>query len=423
MLGLYRTLTTAGWPLIRLYLGWRRARGKEDRERFAERLGVASAPRPGGRLVWMHGASVGESLALLPLVGRLRADGFDVLVTTGTVTSARMMAERLPAGAIHQFVPIDRADFVRDFLDHWRPDLVLWSESEFWPNLVTEPKARGIPMILLNGRVSDRSLAGWSRAPGLIRRLLGNFDLCLGQSDEDARRLNALGANGAASCGNLKDAAPPLPAGAAHLSALRDAIGDRPRWVAASTHPGEEALAGRVHARLKPDFPGLLSIVVPRHPERGADVAHELIDMGLKVARRGAGDLPGPDDDVYIADTMGELGLIYRIGGVVFMGKSLLATGGQNPLEPARLDCAVVFGPHMENFAEAAGKLLAAGGAVEAATEAKLAEAVRRLLRDADERVRMAAAAKTVAAAEADVVERVMAALRPYLHGGGHARA
>lgn len=422
MLPLYRAVTVAGWPAIRCYLAWRRRRGKEDSARFSERFGVASRPRPPGRLVWMHAASVGESLSLLPLVERLVASGVAVLVTTGTVTSARMMQERLPEGAFHQFVPVDRVDFVRHFFDHWRPDLVLWLESEFWPNLISEPKARQIPMVLLNGRVSDRSFAAWARAPGLIRALLSGFDLCLGQTEEDARRLKALGARDAVSRGNLKFAAPPLPVDGTALGRLTDTLGARPRWLAASTHPGEETIAGRVHLSLKRTHPGLLTIVAPRHPERGADIARELSEMGLNVARRGAGEWPRASDDVYIADTMGELGLFFRAAEVVFMGKSLLAAGGQNPLEPARLDCAILFGPHMENFAEVAVHLRDGGGARRVADEAALAQAVGDLLSDAGVRARMAAAAKATAMTEAGVLDAVMAALQPYLQETPRAR-
>ncbi len=423
MLSLYRAVTVAGWPAIRCYLAWRRRRGKEDPARFEERFGIASRPRPSGRLVWMHGASVGESLSLLPLVERLVASGAAVLVTTGTVTSARMMRERLPEGAFHQFVPIDRADFVRHFFDHWRPDLVLWLESEFWPNLVSEPRARHIPMVLLNGRVSDRSLVAWRRAPGLIRELLAGFDLCLGQTEEDARRLKALGARQAESRGNLKFATPPLPADDAALRRLMDTVGTRPRWLAASTHPGEEALVGRVHLSLKPAHPGLLTIIAPRHPERGPEIARALAAMGLSVARRGAGEWPRASDDIYVADTMGELGLFFRAADIVFMGKSLSATGGQNPLEPARLDCAILFGPHMENFAEVAAHLLDGGGALRIADEAALVRAVGGLLSDANARTRMAAAAKATAMAEAGVLDAVMAALEPYLEDSARARA
>lgn len=411
--GLYRTLTILGGPLIGLYLKRRMARGKEDRLRFGERLGAASRPRPPGRVVWLHAASVGESLSLLPLVEKLAArPGWQVLMTTGTVTSAKLMAERLPAGAIHQYVPVDRPAFARSFLDHWRPDLVLWAESDFWPNLLDGIRRRAIPLVLVQGRVSPKSFAGWKRARGFIGRMLSAFTLCLGQTPEDSRRLAALGAKQVACLGNLKMAAPPLPADGDELAALRHAVGSRPLWLAASTHPGEEALIGRVHLALTERFPDLLTLIVPRHPQRGADIRAELAGMGMQAGLRSQGDAPGA---FYIADTMGELGLFYRLAPIVFMGKSLIATGGQNPFEPARLGAAVLFGPHMDNFPEMAPAMVAAEAACAVADEAVLAAEVGRLLDDPALLRRRRAAAERWAETEAGVLDAVLGALDPLL--------
>ena len=426
MLTAYRWASTLGVPLIRLYLSLRMARGKEDSVRFGERLGRPGRPRPDGPLVWVHAASVGESMSMLPLIGRLlnSRPGLRVLMTTGTVTSARLMAERLPEGAFHQYVPVDRVAYVSRFLDHWRPDLVLWAESEFWPNLVSEPAARGIPAILINGRVSPRSFAGWRRFEGSIARLLSGFALCLGQSEADARRLVRLGAEGAKCRGNLKFAAPPLPADPGKLETLEKAVGVRPLWLAASTHPGEEETAGRVHGRLKPGHPGLLTVIVPRHLERGPGIAAALLASGLAVSLRSAGEAITPATDIYVADTLGELGLFYRLAGVVFVGKSLVPQGGQNPLEAARLDCALIHGPHMTNFEDIARGLGNGGAALVVDGEAALAAALERLLGDEGERKRMADAAQAIAAAEAGVLDAVMAELAPFLSGiQGHAGA
>lgn len=424
-LALYRAATWAGLPLIRLYLAYRRERGKEDAARFGERLGIPGRARPDGPLVWAHAASVGESLALLPLIARARALRPDahVLVTTGTVTSARLLADRLPARAFHQYVPVDRRPYVRRFLDHWRPDLVLWSESEFWPNLVSEPAARGIPMVLVQGRVSDRSLAGWRRSPTLIRKLLAGFALCLAQSEDDARRLEALGARRVVCRGNLKFAAPALPADDDELARLTATLKDRPRWLAASTHAGEEALAARVHRRLKESHPGLLTLIVPRHPERGPAIAGELHALGLAVAQRSLAESIAPTTDIYLADTLGELGLFYRLASVAFVGKSLVPLGGQNPLEPARLGCAVVHGPHMTNFADIVRRMTAAGASMVVADESALTAAVDRLLTDEPARARLAAAAQAFAAAEGGALDAAIAELKPYLEGLPHARA
>ena len=417
---LYRALTVLATPLIAVYLGRRRRAGKEDPERFSERLGVAGAARPDGMLVWVHGASVGESLAALPLIERIleSRDSLHILVTTGTVTSARLMAERLPPRAQHQYAPIDRPDAVRGFLDHWRPDLALWNESEFWPNLLTETQARGIPMILVNGRMSDRSYKRWKLMRGMIRPLLDGFALCLAQSEQDAKRLRDLGAGAVHAIGNLKSAAAPLPVDQAALDELRDAVASRPLWLAASTHPGEETIAAASHRALAADHPGLLTIIAPRHPERGPTIAAGLRETGLTVALRSAGEPIDRSIDVYIADTLGELGLFYRLAPVAFVGGSLVAHGGQNLLEPARLGCAIIHGPHMANFAAFAAAFAAAHGAIEVADGAGLTAALGGLLDDAGERRRRGAAARAVAEAEAGVLDRIEAALAPYLDGG-----
>ncbi len=411
MRALYRLATDLAKPVLRIYLWIRKMRGKEDGERFAERLGIAGRPRPAGRLLWLHAASVGESLSMLPLIGALvESDPQNrLLVTTGTVTSARLMAERLPPGAFHQYTPVDCSNYVRRFLNHWRPDLALWTESEFWPNLIAETLALDIPMVLLNGRISPRSFAGWQRARGLIGGLLAGFTLCLGQTEEDTERLLDLGASNAKCLGNLKFSTPPLPADAAQLEALQTAIGARPRWLAASTHPGEEAILGRVHRRLKEANPDLLSILVPRHPARGTDIAAALAGQGLSVARRSLGQGILPATDIYLADTLGELGLFFRLADVVFMGKSLVPLGGQNPLEAVMLDCVVLHGPHMANFRLMSEQMDGLGASLSVADEEALAEAAGRLLGDPQACREMAAKARAFAHTQDQVLDAVLA--------------
>ncbi len=417
MLGLYRAFSVLGAPLIGVYLWLRRIRGKEDSARFSERLGRPGLARPDGPLIWVHAASVGESLSMLPLIGRLVGDrpGLNILVTTGTVTSARMMAERLPGGAFHQYAPVDRIALVRRFLDHWRPDLALWAESEFWPNMIIEAANRNIPMILVNGRISPRSFTGWRRFGGLIRELLGCFDLCLGQSDTDAQRFRQLGAESAKYVGNLKFAGPPLPVDEVEFAAMKNTIGTRPVWLAASTHAGEEDLAAKVHQRLKSLHAGLLTLIIPRHPDRGGKIAARLRGQGQDVSLRSNGDAINPETDIYVADTMGEMGLFFRIAGVVFMGKSLVPLGGQNPLEAARLDCAIVHGPHMMNFEDISKRFNKAGACIQVADGEALLNAVRQLLEETSERERMAAAAKDLAATEAGVLDAVLVEMGPFL--------
>ncbi|HEV7368566.1 3-deoxy-D-manno-octulosonic acid transferase [Arenibaculum sp.] len=418
---IYRGLTELGGPAIRLLVARRRAAGKEDPLRQHERFGVASRPRPAGPLVWCHAASVGESLSLLALVRRLldARPELSVLVTTGTVTSARLMGERLPERAFHHYAPIDRMPWVRRFLDHWRPDLAVWTESEFWPNVLSELRRRKVPAALINARMSSRSFRNWQRAPGLIGPLLAGFRLCLAQTETEADRLRRLGAAAASCIGNLKYSADPLPADPQAADALRRAIGGRPAWLLASSHPGEEAIAARVHAELSGRVPGLLTIAAPRHPHRGAEVADAFAALGLRATLRSAGALPQPGDDVYVADTMGELGLFYRLSPVVCVGGSLVPFGGHNPVEPAQLGAALVYGPHMTNFAEITAELEAAGGALAVPDAGALTAALARLLADGGERDRMAAAAAAVAERNRAVVERVLGALEPLLAEAG----
>lgn len=407
--GLYRAASHVLGPMISVYLNRRMAKGKEDPARFPERMGQASQARPSGSLVWLHGASVGECLSLLPLIERLLAQGLKVLLTSGTVTSAQMMVDRLPAGAVHQFVPVDRPAWVRRFLDHWRPDLVLWAESDFWPNILAEIKKRQVPLILVQGRVSPRSLAGWKKAPGFIATILGRFDLCLGQTPGDADRLRQLGGGDCRCVGNLKQAVPPLPCDPAELERLRAMAAGRPLWLAASTHPGEEALVAKVHRALLDRFPDLLTVIVPRHPHRGPEIVAELPDCRL----RSAGAMP--EGGLYVADTMGELGLFFRLCPIVFMGKSLLAEGGQNPFEPARLGAAVLFGPRMSNFPDMVPSMLAADAAQQVGSPEELQHQVASLLAEPQLLAQRRAAAQAWSEAEAGALDQVMECLAPWL--------
>lgn len=422
-LDLYRIATALAAPAAATVLAVRRVRGKEENgARFEERLGRPSRPRPEGPLIWLHAASVGEAQSSLALVDRLLAPpdsiGWPrphVLVTTGTVTSARLMAERLPPRAFHQYVPVDRPTWVARFLDHWQPDLALWIESELWPNLVLETAARGVPMVLVNARMSDRSFAGWRRWPRVIRPLLRCFRRVLAQSEADAMRFRTHGARDVVVTGSLKYDAEPLPADATELGRLADAIGNRQHWLAASTHPGEEAKVAEAHRQLEARHPDLLTVLVPRHAGRGDEIAAELRMLGLTVAQRSHGEVPTPPTDVYLADTMRELGLFYRLAPIVFVGGSLVPHGGQNLLEPARLGCALLYGPHMHNFRPIVADLVSAGAAEEVRDAASLADAVSELLRDEPLRARRCAAAKRATEAGRGVLKEVMAALAPEL--------
>ena len=411
----YQLGSALGTPIASRLLIRRQKRGKEHPERLRERLGQASVPRPKGPLVWVHGASVGEMLAAISLIERLRAQDFAVLVTSGTVTSAALAEQRLPNGVLHQFVPLDAPRFVRSFLDHWRPGLALFVESDLWPNLICSCAKRKIPMIIINGRLSERSFRRWRRVPGAIAALLNQFDLCLAQSATDAERYSKLGAPRVSATGNLKLDLPALPTDEAVLRRLRDIIGKRPVMVAASTHAGEETAVIGAHRRLRAKFPALLTIIVPRHPARGEGIAEGAKAAGLAAALRSRRGQPMPDIGVYIADTLGELGLMYRLARIVFMGGSLASHGGQNPIEAIRLGAAIIHGPHVWNFAEIYAALDAARGAQPVGDEAALAERLGAWLADPAARQAATDAATATIKKLGGALDRTWAALDPYL--------
>ena len=360
----YRWASFLATPLAGPILAMRLRRGKEDSRRVGERRGLTGLVRPPGPLVWLHGASVGEAGVLLPFVERITRMGATALVTTTTVTSAAMLAQRLPAGALHQYAPLDSPVFVRRFIKRWRPDAALVAESELWPNMIVELKRSKSRLAMINGRISERSFRRWGRAPRFIAALLAEFDVCLARSEEDGDRLSTLGAPNVLVAGDIKFDAPTLPADRRELAELAGLTSGRQMWIAASTHEGEEMIAAAAHKRLAQVFPDALTLIAPRHPERGEWILRQLEGQGLSCALRSRGETIGPGTAVYICDTIGELGLFYRLAGVVFVGKSFVAGGGQNPIEPARLASAILHGPMVGNFADAYAALDEAGGAL-----------------------------------------------------------
>jgi 3-deoxy-D-manno-octulosonic-acid transferase len=411
----YRLLTGALAPLAPLLVSHRLKHGKEHPTRLKERYGYSDVPRPLGPLAWVHCASVGELLTMIPLIGRIREKEFGVLCTSGTVTSANIAELRLPVGTIHQFVTLDAPRFVNRFFDHWQPDLGLFVESDLWPNLIMTSAQRRIPLILVNGRLSERSFDRWRWAPGAVAALLRSFDLCLAQSAVDAGRYRDLGAPRVTTTGNLKLDVPDPPADADSLATLRAAIGERNVVAGASTHAGEETTLIDVHRRLRNSFPRLLTIIAPRHPERGRGIREIARAADLRASLRSRGDLPDADTDIYVADTLGELGLIYRLAPIVFVGGSLASHGGQNPIEPIKLGAAILHGPHVWNFAEIYAALDQAHGAEQVTDVGKLTVRVGAWLKDADERAAVVAAARATVATLGGALERTLGALEPYL--------
>jgi len=338
-----------------------------------------------------------------------------MLVTTGTVTSGELAEQRLPPGVIHQFLPLDVPRFVRRFLEHWQPELALFVESDLWPNVMIETAARNVPMILLNGRLSERSFERWRYMQDTIASLLRRFDLCMARTPADAGRLVGLGAPRVVTSGNLKLDVPAPPADSAELATLADALAGRPVIAAASTHAGEEDIVIATHVRLRKNFPGLLTLIAPRHPERGAGVVEIAKAAGLQVAQRSRGEPPQAATDIYVADTVGELGLIYRLAPVVFIGGSLVRHGGQNPIEAAKLGAAILHGPHVWNFAELYEALDAAHGAELVSDADRLTAGLAAWLGDPAARARVTDAARTTVDGLGGALERTLQSLEPYL--------
>ncbi len=380
-LGLSRILE----PITPFILERRVARGKEDPARLDERLGRARHPRPFGRLVWLHGASVGEAMSMLPLIDGILSTAPDlrILVTTGTVTSAQRMAAVLPDEALHQFVPVDTAAAVNRFLDHWKPDLAIWIESEIWPRLIVETAKRRVPMALVNARLSARSAERWQRLPGMARRLFDCFRLISAQDNETFERLVRLGVAPERMhvFGNLK-ALIDAPCDPHELAATRAALGDRPVWLAASTHPGEEMAVTEAHQTITTTVPEVLTILAPRHPERGSEVAELMRTQGLEAVKRSEGKAPGPSTSVWIADTLGEMGLWYGLADACFVGASLVNKGGHTPFEPIAAGTPVLHGPHVDNFAPAYAALTDGGATIAVQNGDTLGNEIARLLVD-----------------------------------------
>ena len=377
----WRLFTRAASPFARLVLSRRATRGKEDLARMNERLGIAATPRPEGRLIWLHGASVGESLSALPLIERLKEDA-NVLVTSGTVTSAALLGRRLPAGVLHQFVPLDTPGAVARFLAHWRPDAGLFIESDLWPNLILQAHARGVKLALVNARISTRSAVRWRWARKSVAALLTAFDRVLAQDEEVAERFRALGAHHVEVVGSLKADAPPLAVDETALAQMRQMIGTRPVLLAAQTHPGEDETILPAHDALRVRFPDLLTILVPRHTERAANL--EMLCGARAFRRRSTGGQISSQTAIYIADTMGEMGLFYRLSRFCFLGGTLVPLGGHNVLEPAQLHCAVLAGPNTASAPQAYEAIFAAQGFGKVTSSADIARQAAKLLSNAE---------------------------------------
>lgn len=415
---LYKFISILLSPVIDFYLFYRKKKGKEDLERFPERVGKGSFPRPTGALIWVHAASVGEAISVLPLVNKIVKDypDINILLTTGTVTSSKILESKLPKNIIHQYVPIDKYYVVTRFLSHWRPDCAIWVESELWPNLLSETQKTGCPIVLINARMSEDSFEKWKKYSKLSSDILSCFSHCLVQSQEDAGRFSKVGAKNVTVAGNLKYEAPALPADPAETGKLVGMIGDRPIWLAASTNKGEEAIIKFVHDKLSQKHDKILTIIAPRHPERCAEIIEEFSSQNLEIAVRSRGDEITPSTNIYIADTVGEMGIFYRLSGIVFMGGSLVKHGGQNPLEAARLECAILSGVNTDNFKDVYKEMQHYNGVLVVKDAGDLVAKIDLLMTDHDKLEELADNAINFIDSKSGIIEKYMEYLRPYLN-------
>lgn len=419
MLTLYKITIFLLTPFLWALLLSRRIKGKEDGARLKERRGVPSLPCPQGHLIWLHAASVGEAQSALILIDRIQkiSGNIHFLVTSGTVTSATLMATRLPKKAFHQYSPLDHPIWINRFLDHWQPDLVLWMESELWPTMLDHVKRRNIPLLLINARLSDKSFSRWKLIKPFAKKILNCFNLIITQTQKDAKRYQTLGSPNVIPTDNIKYSAATLPHNDDDLTNLQSAVTSRPIWLYASTHDGEEAMACRLHDALKETHPDLLTIIVPRHPERRND----LQQLHANTLFRGENkNTPSQNTEIYIADTLGELGLFYKLSSIAVIGRSFSndGGGGHNPIEAAQLHCAIMTGPHVQFQKEIFDALFKENAALQFQNEQDFQEKLKTLLTDdgacKDYQTRAYNFAQSKNKAVNDVIEQI----NPYLPTG-----
>lgn len=421
MLELYKYITSKSEKILLWLLNWRENKGKEDIARINERKGICTKPRPDGKLLWVHAASVGEAQSTLILIEKIlkQTKDLNIIVTSGTVTSAKLMEDRLPQGAFHQYAPLDHPKWIKKFIEHWKPNAVFLIESELWPNMLAEIKQQKIPAALINARLSNKSFNGWSLFKNSTKEILSSFNIILSQTDNDTIRFKKLGARNTITTGNIKYSASPLPVNNNDLNEISNAIGNRPVWVYASTHLGEESLACRIHQRLKNKIPDILTIIVPRHPERRDEIKNICEGFSnLKNTMRGEiKSLPRADTDIYIADSLGELGLFYSVSQVAMIGRSFSVDGGggHNPLEAAQLKCAVITGPNIQFQQDIFNNMINAKVAKQVKTKEELSNILTSLFENQEQLKQLQNNAFEYAQSKMNIIDNVIEELAPII--------
>ncbi len=415
----YKILTQLTAPLLPLWLKMRVAKGKEDNKRISERFGIASIPKPHTDIIWFHGASVGETKMLLPLIDRILA--FDknicVLVTSGTLTSAELLAKSLPKGALHQFYPADTPKAVERFLAHWQPKIAIFVESEIWPNMILAAKQYGVKLALINARMSDKSLARWQGfGKKMAQEIFGAFTLITAANTKTANILSQVLQKNIENIGNLKNSSPPLVFDQSKLDKLQKSLANRKIWCAASTHKGEEKLLLGVVKTIKQKYKNQLVIIAPRHPERADEVADLCTNAGFDIIRYTSGDMPNKNTDIWLMDKMGEMGLVYKLSDIAFVGGSLLPQlKGHNPLEPAQLDCVIISGNNVESFGEIYRELQNAEAVIMVKNAADLTKNLTSLFDNPAKMQKLAQSAKQTITDREENMEKLWAELKPLL--------
>lgn len=412
----YKALTSISAPFLGIFLKKRLKAGKEHPERYQEKKAQISLARPNGKLIWIHAASVGESQSALIVIDNIQSlyHEMNILVTTGTRTSAELMEKKLPKNAIHQFAPLDHPKWVKSFLNHWKPDAALWMESELWPNMLMALKEQGIKTVLLNAHMSEKSYKSWSKAKLLSQEVLSSFRKILCQTEKDKERFENLGAINVIVTDNLKYSADPLIFNKEDLENLKKATSDRKLWLYASTHKGEEELAFKVHRELQSDYPGLLTIIVPRHPERREEISFDNINYSFRGENK---VMPTAENQIYIADTLGELGLFYKLAPIACIGRSFSEDGGggHNPIEAAQMGCAVLHGPHVQNLQDIFDDMKTHDASVQIDHKNDFAQILKSLLSDQEKLKSLQEKAKEFSTKKTSVIKTVMVELRPIL--------
>ena len=398
----YRIIVAVAGPYMQYRVGNRLKSFGVSEIRRQEREGYPSEMRPDGQLVWLHAASVGESLSTLPLIEALHAADpqLRILLTTGTASSAEILARRLPTHVQHQFAPLDRPNAVERFLRHWRPQLAMFVESEIWPQMLLQTEALNIPVALINTRFSKKTRRHWRRIKHTLDRLVGRAELLHAQDTATATFLHGITGQTVLDGPNLKSLAAAPPVDEIELERMRASIRDRAVWLAALTHHGEDEIILAAHELVRESIPGALLILVPRHPERAPEIKEMVQGRGMEFSQRSLNQRISNDTSVYIADSLGEMGLWYALSPVTFLAGSLGNAGGHNAWEPASIGTALVSGPNFEN-AKASYNKLDLENCVSFATDAKeISSKILTLLEDSELTNHIAEKQRSLVAAE-----------------------